>query len=180
MVADAFKFTNWTTNLPTALSDALNQEFSAGVLLFSANGLVINTVTNTFAPIAAPVVSLFTASNSIVANISLTAVSLYTDGPVVVQGSVGTWFASGTVTVQDTNQAAAFNAKLWDGTTVISATDINTPGANFGSMSLSGVITNPVGNIRISVQDLSTTGGLIIANRTGTSKDSTITAVRIA
>jgi hypothetical protein len=47
-------------------------------------------------------------------------------------------------------------------------------------MTLSGVISSPAGNLRISVKDTSAVTGKILANNTGLSKDSTITAFRIA
>jgi hypothetical protein len=46
-------------------------------------------------------------------------------------------------------------------------------------LSLSGTIANPAGNIRISCRDITTTGGKILFNQTGNSKDSTISAVRL-
>lgn len=119
-------------------------------------------------------------TNSLSADVALSNISNYFAGPSVAQGSTGTWWVSGTVTVQDTVGGAGFDAKLWDGTTVIATTDLNTGAAVFASMSLSGFITSPAGNLRIDVRDLSTTSGKIIFNRTGSSKDSTISAFRIA
>ena len=78
--------------------------------------------------------------------------------------------------------AAAFTAfcKLWDGTTVIASATGTTNGANFVlPMALSGVLTSPAGNIRISCRDASATTGKIVFNNSANSKDSTITAVRI-
>jgi hypothetical protein len=71
-------------------------------------------------------------------------------------------------------------AKLWDGTTVIaSASFVSLSTQTIGAISLSGVITSPAGNLRISVRDSTTTNGHIKFNSSGNSKDSTITAVRI-
>lgn len=124
--------------------------------------------------------SLTSITASLGADVALNNTANYFDGPSVAQGSSGTWLATGTVTFQDTAGAAGFDVKLWDGTTVISSASTNTSGAVFGSISLSGVITSPAGNIRISVKDLSSTSGIIKFNRSGNSKDSTVTAVRIA
>lgn len=119
--------------------------------------------------------------NSLGADVALNNVSNFFVGPTVAQGSTGTWAVFGTVTVQDTAGGAGFDAVLWDGTTVIASTDRNTAAANhFGSISLSGVITSPAGNLRFEVRDLSSVSGKIIFNRTGLGKDSTITAFRIA
>jgi len=90
---------------------------------------------------------------------------------------------SGTVTVPD-NVAADVHCKLWDGTTVIASAIINlnpTPGGASGRpVALSGYITNPVGNLRISCKDVTNTTGKIVFNATGNSADSTISAIRIA
>lgn len=140
-----------------------------------------NIAANT-AAIAAivPGVAATPITNSLAADVALSNTANYFVGPTIAQGSTGTWWVSGTVTVQDTIGAAGFDAKLWDGTTVIASTDLNTSGATFGSMSLSGYIVSPAGNLRIEVKDLSSTSGKIIFSRTGLSKDSTISAHRIA
>lgn len=137
-----------------------------------------NIATNT-ATLAALTGSKITAALG--ANVNLNNVSNYFDGPSIAQGSTGTWFVSGSVLVADTSATAAFFVKLWDGTTVIASGGSFTRAANeFTTISLSGVITSPAGNLRISVSDVSTTNGLIYANRSGLSKDSVITAYRIA
>lgn len=125
--------------------------------------------------------ALVSLTNSVGGDISLSNTGLYFDGPAVAQGSSGTWFVSGTVTVLDGAGAAAFQAKLWDGTTVIASGYLNIQAAanQNGTISLSGVITSPAGNLRISVKDSTSASGKIIFNQSGNSKDSTITAVRI-
>lgn len=185
MPADAFKFTNWTTNLPTALSDALNGEFTDGVIVLTSAGIQINSTTQAWpafgGPFSPPTVTLFSSSNSIAADISLNAVSVYVDGPVVVQGSVGTWLATATLTYTDTSGAENWFFKLWDGTNIIdSAASSNQAAGAMASVSLSGVITSPAGNIRASARDGTGTTGLLKANQSGNSKDCTVTVVRIA
>jgi hypothetical protein len=124
---------------------------------------------------------LSSLTNSLGADVSLSNTTLYFDGPSVAQGTTGTWFVSGTVTIVDTSGAAAFQVKLWDGTTVVASTQGLTNAANVvGSISVSGVIASPAGNLRISVKDLNFASGKILFNNSGNSKDSTITAVRIA
>ncbi len=119
-------------------------------------------------------------TNSLSGDVALNNISNYFTGPTVAQGTAGTWFASGTVTLQDTAGGGRFEAKLWDGTTVIAAGKATSVAQNeYTTISLSGFISSPAGNIRISVKDPTSTSGVIIFNVTGTSKDSTITAIRI-
>lgn len=120
-------------------------------------------------------------TNSLSGDVALNNTANYFDGPSVAQGTVGTWFVSGTVSVTDTAGAAGFSAKLWDGTTLISSASTASAGVSFAlSISLSGTISSPAANIRISVKDTSSTSGKILFNNSGNSKDSTITVVRIA
>jgi hypothetical protein len=103
----------------------------------------------------------------------------YFDGPSVSQGTAGTWWANGTVTLTDT-AVAVFFCKLWDGTTVISSAMTTSPtAASSLSLSLSGAISSPAANIRISCRDITNTTGKILFNATGNSKDSTISVARI-
>ncbi len=120
-------------------------------------------------------------TNSLGSDVALNNVSNYFDGPSVAQGATGTWFVSGTVTLQDTAGGGRFQAKLWDGTTVIaSAESVSVGASEYMSIALSGYLATPAGNLRISVKDPTSTSGKIIFNVTGNSKDSTITAFRIA
>lgn len=118
-------------------------------------------------------------TNSLVADVSLNNTGLYFDGPSVAQATTGTWFVSGTVTVVDTG-ACVMSAKLWDGATVIASSNFDLGAGVHAPISLSGFITSPAGNLRISVKDPSSVNGKILANQSGNSKDSTITAIRIA
>lgn len=133
----------------------------------------------TSAPPNAPVLSVITASLG--ADVALNNAGLYFDGPSVAQGTSGTWFVSGTVTLQDGGNNNIFNIKLWDGTTLISSARVQTTTSGFTTaVALSGFLATPSGNFRISVQDTNSTTGLIKFNATGNSKDSTITAIRVA
>lgn len=120
-------------------------------------------------------------TNSLSGDVALNNTSNYFDGPTVAQGTTGTWFASGQVTVKDTAGIALFYWKLWDGTTVIASGLSNQfSGAASGvTISCSGYIASPAGNIRISVRDAGSTSGSILANDSGNSKDSTISVFRI-
>jgi hypothetical protein len=118
---------------------------------------------------------------SLGADVLLNNITIYFDGPSVAQGTVGTWWVSGTVTMIDTAAAAQFVVKLWDGTTIISSgacTSINATSSQ--AISLSGFITSPVGNLRLSVRDGNSGSGKIQFNASGNSRDSTISAFRIA
>lgn len=120
-------------------------------------------------------------TNSLSGDVALNNTANYFDGPSVAQGSTGTWCASGTVTVKDTAGAASnIYAKLWDGTTTIASTATQTTTAGTpATISLSGCLATPAGNLRISVRDVATTTGVIQFNQTGLSKDATITAYRV-
>ena len=135
-----------------------------------------------------PTLSMSPITNSLSADVALNNTALYFDGPSVAQGSVGTWFVSGTVSLTQASPVnnSQFEVKLWDGTTVIAsalAIPAGTGAAGTSlwiSVSLSGYIAAPAGNLRISVRDIVNTTGAIKYNGTGTGKDSTITALRIA
>ncbi len=145
---------------------------------------VVRCVSYTKASGAALVVASLNLSgitNSLSGDVSLNNTSNYFDGPSIAQGATGTWFVSGTVTVEDTAGSANISAKLWDGTTVIASTQLTITNANFPQpIALSGYLATPAGNLRISVKDTSNTTGKIMFNASGNSKDSTISAFRIA
>ena len=106
---------------------------------------------------------------------------LYFDGPSVAQGAAGKWFVSGGITLSDGVNSNQFYVELWDGTTVIDSSRVDTStAAPVIKVSLSGVITSPAGNLNISEKPNAATTSFIRANISGLAKDSTITAVRIA
>lgn len=123
---------------------------------------------------------LFTITNSLAADVTMNNNAIYFTGPTCAQGTSGKWFASGCVTVYDSAIATEFECKLWDGTTVIAEGSPSSSGAGIPTTChLSGVITNPAGNIRISVKDDSANTGKIAFNLGGNSKGSTLTVMRI-
>lgn len=147
----------------------------------SGEGLYEYTIGGSWVFLAVQDFSLSKITASLGADVLLNNVANYFDGPSVAQGTSGTWFVSGVVTVVDTAVAYVIDVKLWDGTTIIaSAATSAENGGFFTTVTLSGVITSPVGNLRISVKDISATTGKILFNQSGNSKDSTLTAVRIA
>jgi hypothetical protein len=118
-------------------------------------------------------------TNSLSGDVALNNTTNYFTGPTVSQGTVGTWRAYGNVTLGD-GTAAAMYAKLWDGTSVIASGSFSCA-AGFNIVpALSGVISAPAGNIRISARDVTNATGTMAFNATGNSKDSTITVERIA
>jgi hypothetical protein len=139
-------------------------------------GLVGGTITTS----GTCAVSLSPTTISLAADVSLSNTANYFDGPSIAQGSTGTWFASGTVTVTESAAAAGIYCKLWDGTTVIASAAQRINSASQGvSISLSGFLSSPAGNLRISCRDITATTGKIVFNLTGNSTDSTISAFRI-
>ncbi len=119
-------------------------------------------------------------TKSTTVDIALGVAGTFVDGPVVSQGSSGVWFATGTITLRDTANIVNFGAKLWDGTTVMaSAVGDSAAATGYISVSLSGVIASPSGNIRISATDFNLGTGSMYFNASALSKDCTITAIRI-
>jgi hypothetical protein len=121
--------------------------------------------------------ALTSVTGALGADVALNNTANFFDGPSINPGT-GVWFVSGTVTINDTT-AAGFYVKLWDGTTVIASAAASIPASSTITVSVSGVITNPASNVKISVRDITATSGSIKFNTTGSSKDSHITAVRI-
>jgi hypothetical protein len=114
-------------------------------------------------------------NNSLAADVNVNNVSVFFDGPSVAQGNNGTWFVSGTLT---THIGGASQYKLHDGTTVIASADEDAPATTNSIKSLSGFITSPTGNLRMSMKSASV-ASQILWNASGLQKDSTITAIRI-
>lgn len=103
----------------------------------------------------------------------------YATGPTVAQGTTGTWFAVGTITLSDSAVLAQISAKLWDGTTVIASSREVTNGTQGGSITLAGFITNPAGNLRISAISNQAATSTMAFNGSGNSKDCTLTVHRV-
>ena len=148
--------------------------FTSGALSFISQSVTVAGQTCTLASTC----GLSSLTNSIGADVNLNNISNYFDGPSVAQGTTGTWFASGTVTIGGTSGDTIY-CKLWDGTTVISSGRFDIASGLLFMVALSGALTTPAGNIRISCRDIINTTGKIYSNTTGNAKDSTITAFRI-
>jgi hypothetical protein len=164
------------TSSGTNTGDQTDISGNAATVTTNANltGAIVTSTGN------ATSVNMSPITNSIAGDVALNNTSNFFTGPTVAQGVSGTWFASGTVTVTDNAGIAGLEVKLWDGTTVIASTRVVIPATSYNvSVSLSGYITSPAGNIRISVRDPASTSGVIQANASGAGKDSTLTAIRI-
>lgn len=117
-------------------------------------------------------------TNSLSADVTLNNIAQYFDGPSVAQGTDGTWFASGSISIGAPSGQRLW-VKLWDGTTVIASAAVTLNAANHATViSLSGYITSPAGNIRISARNPDS-GCTMTWNSSGNEKDCTITAFRI-
>lgn len=127
-----------------------------------------------------------TLTNSLGGDVTLNNVANYFDGPSVAQGTSGTWIATGAVVLGGTgllNAGDIFDVKMWDGTTIIASTQVTYAGPSGSAVlqaALSGTIINPAGNLRISAKCTTNTTVKILFNQSGNSKDSTITALRVA
>lgn len=118
---------------------------------------------------------LTSATNSLGAPVNLTNVG-YTDGPSAANGTTGTWFASGTVTLTGTT-GDLIVCQLYDGTNLIASA--NQGIQNGGSLALSGIRTNPAGNIRIACENTTASRGTMASSNGITGNASTVTAFRI-
>lgn len=129
---------------------------------------------------AAAGVSPSQITTSLSGNVAMNNISNFFDGPSIAQGTSGTWWISGSVTIGDTGAAAAIKCKLWDGTTVVASGEAFTTAAGaVENIGLSGFLATPAANLKISCQDVTATTGQIFFNSSGASKDSTISAFRI-
>lgn len=141
----------------------------------ATNTSAIATINTTLTTLGASKIT-----NTLGADVALNNTGTYFTGPTVAQGTTGTWFASGTIVVAGGGSDVIF-VKLWDGTTVMASGRVTLNAAgNAQSVSISGAITTPAGNIRIDVNDSTSTSGAIRFNNSGLSKDSTLTAFRLA
>lgn len=144
-------------------------------LLTAGQGIAVTGSTN-----ASIATSLTFNGNILGGNVALSNTANYFDGPSLNVGATGVWFTTGHVTVNDTAGAANIDCKLWDGTTVADSGRVSISAINLvGSMTLSGFVSSPAGNLRVSCKDNASTSGAILFNATGNATDSHVTAMRI-
>lgn len=107
-----------------------------------------------------------TAESSLAADVPMSVINTYYDGPSVVLGP-GTWFLTGTVTVEYGTVNNDVTAKLWNGTVVESSTEASahTVAQKQVSLSLSGIVTIASGTEtwKISVANQRTDGNILAA-----------------
>jgi hypothetical protein len=159
--------------------------FPAGTTNFSATGGTSQYVKQsssggalTVGVIPAADLPTTPTSNTLSGNVALNNTANYFDGPSVAQGTSGTWFASGTLTLATTGTNDTIRCKLWDGTTIISSTVTLSTTGQYTSLALSGYLTSPAANIKISCRDLTSTGGTIQFDA-GNANDASLFAFRI-
>lgn len=103
-------------------------------------------------------------TSNLSSNVNMISQFTFFDGPQIAQGTSGTWFVCGTLTLVDPHGAAQFQAKLYDGTTTIADSEQYQAGTNVStSISLCGIITSPAGNLRMAGWNNSSTSGSILA-----------------
>jgi X-X-X-Leu-X-X-Gly heptad repeat protein len=121
-------------------------------------------------------------SNALVGDVSLNNVANFFQGPSVAQGATGTWFASGSLVVQDATPGTnVILVQLTDGTTTLASGVGEVTGTGpEATVSLSGIIANPVGNLRLQAKDVTTVNGKILASLGGMTSTATLSAFRIA
>lgn len=120
-------------------------------------------------------------TNSLASDVAINIINTDFTGPTIAQGTVGTWWASGQITINNGQSGSGIKVRLWDGTTVIDSTSIATQAGPGGiDVHLSGYLASPAGNIRITCQCTNSTANAISANLSGYAKDSTVSAIRIA
>lgn len=154
------------------------------ILTFYIGTPPINPVQYNYQGAAASVVANLTPlTDSLNANVPFGTAPV--DGPSVQQGFNGSWFASATMTLHSGGVADNLFVDLTDGVTLIDTTVFHaSAGSSFFTVSVSGFIVNPVGDIRITCYTNSfTTPCQMIAKASGSqllSRACTLTVFRVA
>jgi hypothetical protein len=109
-------------------------------------------------------------------NVALSSAGTFVDIISVAQGSSGTWWA--TVNIENAESAGdILTCKLWDGSTVFNSLAAGSS-TNFDHFSMSGIITSPSGNIKLTCK--SNNGDITIYNNaSGLANDTNLTVVRL-
>lgn len=160
-----------TTSITTAAGDV-----AMFVSLGSGNWKCANYQRANGAPV---VLSRNTASLG--GNVTINSTVAYIDGPKLTALPPGTYWIDANTLIFD-GGASNVDVVLWDGTNVINSTAPTTAGANvYTPVHLAGYITLAVASdVKLSAMGVTGTTAVMVFNRSGNSKDSTISALRIA
>lgn len=121
-------------------------------------------------------------TNSLGSNTALNN-STYTNGPIIAQGTTGTWYVTGTVTLTDSATTALISCKIFDTVTTTNilssvAEHAQVAGLN-SSVSMSGFLATPGGSIALACKSSAAATSSMVFNASGNSKDSTLTGFRV-
>ncbi len=113
------------------------------------------------------------------ANVAITNTG-FTTAVSLAQGTTGTWLAMGTISFTNVGAAGNFAAQLTDGATLISGAGIqNATASGNASCSLTGIITNPAGNIKLLGTGSGTMLTTVSVAALGSSNATNLTVIRI-
>lgn len=148
-------------------------------VLPAANGTVLTSNGTAWGPATqAAALAANPVSNSLSANVTFN--TSFTDGPSINVGNVGTWFVSGGLSYLLATASTA-DFIIWDGVTLIQAGSNAPQGAGANAQnSLSGIITNPQGNLKLSILVNTSVGTLLHKTVSGSNLATYIVAYRIA
>jgi len=124
------------------------------------------------------------ASAALTATVTLLTQNVLIDGPSIDVGNQGTWFVAATAVIAFTGAALSIVARIWDGFTIIAdIADVQQQNWPM-SISLSGIITNPIGPLKLSVAHAGNSGAQMVVSHyntyvPSTTRQTSITAVRI-
>lgn len=164
--------------IASAFSTAFRDYVTDGVPSSGANSPLKSALRALGVTIEAYIPQLQNVSGALTGNVAMSVISTFYDGPTINCGTVGTWRVGGSVSVVSTT-ADTLIIKLWDGATVIASGAGLVPAGNFVLLSIAGIITNPAGNLRISLSNNNSVNASMRWNDTGMQRDSSISAVRI-
>ncbi len=181
LAADGLAATSIFTGLSTA-SLVTTGQFSANQIVSFVFSTGVGPGNGWIASAVAPH-SLTNFTASLASSVNLSTAATYTDVVSVTQGTSGVWFVTSSAQYSSVVAGTTFVVRLWDGTTVINNAAVIIPSASNPNptATLSGVIANPVGNLRLSgrVFTAGQSGGVLATDGSNDLKNTTITAVRI-
>ncbi|PWT73992.1 MAG: hypothetical protein C5B60_07390 [Chloroflexi bacterium] len=119
------------------------------------------------------------ASAVLTANVALNVANQLFDGPMINVGTEGTWLVMGTACITAT-AILGVTARIWDGITIIADAMDTVSQANVAaSLSMSGIITDPAGPVRLSAASVGGATGTLTFNMWPTFTPSSIRGTHI-